>query len=562
MKLKITLFLFTVLFFGSAFAQTQKKMANQLSVSGKNLKGKEINILKPGENLNDNRNVDDEWIHWDNGENSYSIGLPNGGSYTVAARWTGSQLTAYNGDKVTKVNVFIAETDFTSIVLKIWTGTNASNLIYQKQLTNITPDSWKETILPTDIIINSGQEFWVGYSILGQEPTKYAAGADNGPAVAGYGDMILFDGFDWEALSVSNPNLNYNWNIQFYVEGQSSAITANFSASNTNITTGQSVQFTNTSTGSTSWSWKFDGGTPSTSTQKNPIVTYNTIGTFDVKLTAKDGANQDVELKNNFITVSSGGGGELEVEITADPGTSICEFGSVNLTATATGATGSYQYTWTWDIDGQIITGNIFNKTNLLVSAEVYLVVSSGGQQVEKTTVITVHDNPPASVIGKGSPDRMLICPHPDLQYQWYNNNLAMQGAQKQFYYPGVSSTLSGVYYVATTNQEGCVSYSENFTVSSDKSTFIDDQSGIISAYPNPSNGTFSIDLNPELVISEIKEYSIKLYSVAGVKVWESSFNSDFTFNIRPNVKLSSGIYILKLYGDNELFDTQKLLVN
>jgi len=338
-------------------------------------------------------------------------------------------------------------------------------------------------------------------------------------------------------------------------------VTANFSASQTNITTDQSIQFNNTSTNSTSWNWEFEGGSPSTSIQKDPIVTYNTVGTFNVKLTAKSGTNQDIEIKNNYITVSSGGGGELEVEIAADPGTSICEFGSVNLTAMASGATGSYQYTWTWDIDGQIITGNTLNITNLATSAEVYLTVSSGGQQVNKTTIITVNDNPPASIVGKGSPERMLICPHPDLEYQWYHNNSTMPGAQKQFYYPGETSSLFGVYYVLTTNQDGCSSYSENYTISSNKTAFID-QGGILSAYPNPSNGTFSIDLNPDLVLSEIDKYSIEVYSATGVKVWATSFSSAFTFNIVPKVKLSAGIYIIKLYGDNQLFDTQKLLVN
>jgi len=561
MKRKITLFLLTVLFLGSAFAQTQKEMASQLSVSGKNLKSDEVNIFEQGESLNNNKDVTDEWVHWDDGQNADAIGLTSGGNFTVAARWTANQLAAYNGNKVTKVKVFIASTDFTSVVLKIWTGANASNLVYQKQLTSVNANSWKETFIPTDIIINSNQEFWVGYSIFGQEVDQYPAGVDEGPANANYGDMITFDGITWDALSVLNPDLDYNWNIQFYVEDETSPVTANFSASNTSITTDQSIQFNNTSTNSTSWNWEFEGGSPSTSIQKDPIVTYNTVGTFNVKLTAKSGTNQDIEIKNNYITVSSGGGGELEVEIAADPGTSICEFGSVNLTAMASGATGSYQYTWTWDIDGQIITGNTLNITNLATSAEVYLTVSSGGQQVNKTTIITVNDNPPASIVGKGSPERMLICPHPDLEYQWYRNNSTMPGAQKQFYYPGETSSLSGVYYVLTTNQDGCSSYSENYTISSNKTAFID-QGGILSAYPNPSNGTFSIDLNPDLVLSEIDKYSIEVYSATGVKVWATSFSSAFTFNIVPKVKLSAGIYIIKLYGDNQLFDTQKLLVN
>jgi PKD repeat protein len=34
------------------------------------------------------------------------------------------------------------------------------------------------------------------------------------------------------------------------------------------------------------YEWEFEGGNPSTSTEKNPVVQYNTHGVYDVKLTA------------------------------------------------------------------------------------------------------------------------------------------------------------------------------------------------------------------------------------------------------------------------------------
>lgn len=52
------------------------------------------------------------------------------------------------------------------------------------------------------------------------------------------------------------------------------------------IPVGGSVQFTDLSTNApTSWAWDFDGGATNTSTQ-NPLVTFNTIGTYDVTLDA------------------------------------------------------------------------------------------------------------------------------------------------------------------------------------------------------------------------------------------------------------------------------------
>lgn len=80
---------------------------------------------------------------------------------------------------------------------------------------------------------------------------------------------------------------------------------ANFSASTTTVSQGNTVTFTSTSTGSpTAYSWTFEGGTPSTSTAQNPTVTYNTIGTYDVSLTVTNSEGSDSEVKSNYITVS------------------------------------------------------------------------------------------------------------------------------------------------------------------------------------------------------------------------------------------------------------------
>jgi PKD repeat protein len=81
---------------------------------------------------------------------------------------------------------------------------------------------------------------------------------------------------------------------------------ANFSANVTTVSAGGSVQFTDLSTNTpTSWSWTFEGGTPSTSTAQNPAVTYNTPGTYDVTLIATNSAGSDSETKIDYITVSS-----------------------------------------------------------------------------------------------------------------------------------------------------------------------------------------------------------------------------------------------------------------
>ncbi|MCX6200092.1 MAG: PKD domain-containing protein [Bacteroidetes bacterium] len=83
------------------------------------------------------------------------------------------------------------------------------------------------------------------------------------------------------------------------------APTAAFTAAPTSICTGQTVTFTNTSTGTNNtYSWSFQGGTPTTSTATNPTVTYNTAGTYSVTLTATNANGTNTSTQASLIVVS------------------------------------------------------------------------------------------------------------------------------------------------------------------------------------------------------------------------------------------------------------------
>jgi hypothetical protein len=58
----------------------------------------------------------------------------------------------------------------------------------------------------------------------------------------------------------------------------------------------------------TSWSWTFNGGTPSASTAQNPSVIYNTEGPYDVSLTATNAEGSDTKTVAGYITVNPEGG--------------------------------------------------------------------------------------------------------------------------------------------------------------------------------------------------------------------------------------------------------------
>jgi PKD repeat protein len=118
--------------------------------------------------------------------------------------------------------------------------------------------------------------------------------------------------------------------------------TANFASSNPVICAGSTVTFTDISTGNpTSWNWSFPGGTPSTSTQQNPTVTYNTPGSYAVTLTVTNAYGSTFKTVNNMITVHARPSASASV-------THITCSGQTNgiINVAATGGQTPYSYVW------------------------------------------------------------------------------------------------------------------------------------------------------------------------------------------------------------------------
>lgn len=86
--------------------------------------------------------------------------------------------------------------------------------------------------------------------------------------------------------------------------------TAKFSTERRVICAGETITFNDESFNiATGWNWSFTGGSPATSTQQNPSVTYNTPGTYAVQLQATDGSNSNTANVASYITVLPAGGG-------------------------------------------------------------------------------------------------------------------------------------------------------------------------------------------------------------------------------------------------------------
>ena len=84
---------------------------------------------------------------------------------------------------------------------------------------------------------------------------------------------------------------------------------SNFRADNQQVLLGGQIKFNDLSDGfPTTWSWTFEGGTPATSTEQNPTVTYTQPGKFKVTLVTTNAIGQsDPLVRTEYIEVLNQG---------------------------------------------------------------------------------------------------------------------------------------------------------------------------------------------------------------------------------------------------------------
>ncbi len=156
------------------------------------------------------------WVGYDDGVNVGGLGLQDGGTFWGAIRWDADDLTQFNGKYITEFkffpNLFATEAEFTFM---IWEGADAATLVYEQALSDLTWDEWNTISLDEMYMIDASIELWIGLKVVhveGENPF----GLDAGPAVAGYGDMVTFDGVSWESMSIAY-GIDNNFNLKAFV---------------------------------------------------------------------------------------------------------------------------------------------------------------------------------------------------------------------------------------------------------------------------------------------------------------------------------------------------------
>ncbi len=236
----------------------------------------------------------------------------------------------------------------------------------------------------------------------------------------------------------------------------SPAPVADFSATPTTVCVGQTVAFTDLSTGGpTSWSWSFTGGTPNTSTVQNPTITYNSAGTYAVSLTATNGSGSDTETKTAYISVNA------NPTATATANSPLCAGTTLNLSTPAiTGAT----YAWTGP-GGYTATTRNPSRTNVTtaMSGTYTVTVTNGGCSATSSVNVVVNAAPTATASSNGP-----LCVGATLNL----STPTVTGATYAWSGPGgytstvqnptrtnITTAMAGTYTVTVTNA-GCTSTS------------------------------------------------------------------------------------------------------
>lgn len=172
---------------------------------------------------------------------------------------------------------------------------------------NPTQTSW-ECLGPNGEVLGSGGPYTQGYQYIKDTIFLTTPGCYQFLMYDAAGDGLatyysLRSNVDGQIVTIkSGGSFAYVDETQF--TAQAEGVAAAFTSTTTSGCEMLSIDYTDMSYGTiTSWNWTFEGGTPATSTQQNPTVSYTNAGTFDVSLTVSDGTNSNTFSASDYVTV-------------------------------------------------------------------------------------------------------------------------------------------------------------------------------------------------------------------------------------------------------------------
>jgi photosystem II stability/assembly factor-like uncharacterized protein len=158
---------------------------------------------------------------------SYGNGVPNGnfsnmigGNYDIAVKFDPADLADYQGQYLTKIQ-FKPAIEFNEYSIKVWTGTNAENLLVEQPVLQVLPNQNNIIELNNPVLIPSDTPLWFGFSVMSM---GQIAVHDAGPAIAPGKSNLFRSGEVWHTLSESG--IDANWILQGCVSTNNNSVAA------------------------------------------------------------------------------------------------------------------------------------------------------------------------------------------------------------------------------------------------------------------------------------------------------------------------------------------------
>lgn len=229
-----------------------------------------------------------------------------------------------------------------------------------------------------------------------------------------------------------------------------------------NIKEGESVHFMDNSTGNiTSWNWTFEGGNPNSSTEQNPVVTYDKAGSYTVSLTVGDGTTTSTVTREAYVNVE----GEAPIAQVGLPQGAylspwVMMFVPTNVPLTFTDESTGNPSQWAWTFQGTDVLSS--SEQNPTVT---YLEPGNYGLKLEVTNDMgsNVFEVVNTAIQAGGEQEIWNIAPEENgdlsmIEMGWYGNYggtnwLGMGEFAEHFDAPLADATISqiNVYFGKTT---------------------------------------------------------------------------------------------------------------
>jgi len=160
----------------------------------------------------------DTELHYDGPGTGLALGLEANYWWSCAARFTADELAAYYDSyylKQIKIMVGFSggEVQYSSVIARVWSGGSygdSGELVYSFDITeDCTPGVWTVHTLTSPVMLLSGNEYWLGYSV--ETPFGFPSTMDDGPVAPDKGDWLDWgNGGNWGTLG---------WNRNFKIRG-------------------------------------------------------------------------------------------------------------------------------------------------------------------------------------------------------------------------------------------------------------------------------------------------------------------------------------------------------